>query len=110
MAALTIQNVGALGNADVTSASSAVSDTVTIPAATGKRLGGHELQPIFAIITNGGGATHAVTVGAQAAVNVLAGDTAVFPLYAEGIGDTSITIASDVVTSQTIAIVRLTGS
>ena len=110
MAALTIQEVDSSGNADVTSASSATSDTVTIPAATGQRAGGYELQPLFAIVTNGGAGDHVVTVGSQDAVTVGAGNTAVIPIYSEGIGDTSVTITSDVVTSQTIAVVRLTGA
>ena len=110
MAALTTQTVVALGNADVTAASSATSDTITIPAATGQRHSGYELKPTFVIITNGGAGTHAVTIGDNDPVNVLAGDTAVFPIYSEGLGDTSVTVASDVITSQTISVVRLTGA
>jgi hypothetical protein len=110
MAALTIQTVGEDGNGNVTFANSAASDTVAMPATVGTRHAGFELQPLLAVVTNGDSGTHVVTVGSQAAVSVLAGDTAVIPIYSQGIGDTSVTIVSDVVTSQTVAIVRLTGS
>ena len=110
MAALTIQSVDALGNANVTAANSAASDTIAMTGGLGVRNGGYELQPLFVIVTNGDSGDHEITIGSQDAVTVAAGDTAVFPIYSQGIGDTSVTVASDTVTSQTISVVQLTGA
>jgi hypothetical protein len=110
MAALTTRSVGALGNADVASASSATTDTITIPAGTAQRNGGYELQPTFIIVTNGDSGAHTVAVGGATAVSVAAGKTAIFPVYSEGYGDTSVSVVSSAVTSQTISVVRLTGA
>jgi|SRR5690606_23023380 len=106
MAAITVQDVGADGLADVTFSNSSASDTVT----PGVRVGGYELAPVFVIISNGDDSPHNVAIGDADPVEVANGDTAVFPIYSEGIGDGSVTITSDDPTSQTIAAIRLVGA
>jgi len=105
MAAIAVQTVGAGGNGNVTFGASSTSDTV----APGGRAGGYELDPILLIIINADDATHTVTVGGGSAVSVLAGDTAVIPVYSEGVGDASVTVVTDDATTQTVAAIRLTG-
>lgn|SRR5690606_25967300 len=105
MAAITVQDVGAGGLGEVTFANSTTSDTVT----PGLRVGGFDVLPVILLVANGDADPHTVTVGENDPVEIAAGDTAAFPIYSEGVGDNSVTVASDVATAQTVAAIRLTG-
>jgi hypothetical protein len=94
-----------LGNGNVTFAAAAeTGDTVT-PG--GVNAGGWSLGAVL-IVVNGSAVPSEITVtGMPAAVNVLAGDTAVIPLKGGGVHGKTISIAYENHETITVAAVRL---